>query len=169
MAFKIIIGSTVIITGLISELMGLLFIIVSSGMTSRMIAAGIFIFVGLLLLIIGFKMFRSGMLLRPEIIRKGILKAAKDNNGEVSREAITGETGWNDIVVYELNDLIKKRIAKKEEHQGKQYYILPEFELKYIMNKCPFCGIDYPVREDIEKCPSCGGDLKFLQVKSPLD
>jgi rRNA maturation protein Nop10 len=26
--------------------------------------------------------------------------------------------------------------------------------------KCPYCGNDYPVRDDIEKCPACGGDLK---------
>ena len=166
MAFKIITGSAMIITGLVSELMGLLFIIASAGMNSRIVAAGIFFASGLPLLIFGFKMFRSGMVLRPELIRNAILKAAADHNGEISKDVITGVTGWNDIVLYEINDLIKKRIAKTEERDGKPLYIFPEFQIKYVINKCPFCANDYPVRDDVQKCPSCGGDLKFLQIKS---
>jgi hypothetical protein len=29
------------------------------------------------------------------------------------------------------------------------------------IEKCPYCGSDYPVRDDIERCPRCGGDLKL--------
>ncbi|HNX23299.1 MAG TPA: zinc ribbon domain-containing protein [Spirochaetota bacterium] len=166
MAFKIITGSAMIITGLVSELMGLLFIIASSGMSSRLVAAGIFFTSGLPLLIFGFKMFRGGMVLRPELVRKGILKAAAAHNGEISKEAVTEAAGWDDIVIYEINDMIKKRIAKAEERDGRTFYIFPEYQIKYVINKCPFCGNDYPVRDDVQKCPSCGGDLKFLQIKS---
>lgn len=166
MAFKIITGSAFIITGLVSELMGLLFVIAAAGMTSRLIAAGIFFFSGLPLLIYGFKLFRLGMLLRPELIREALLKTAAMHHGELTKETITGAAGWNDIVIYELNDMIKNRIAKIEEKDGVSLYIFPEFQFKYVQNKCPFCGNDYPVRDDVQKCPSCGGDLKFLQVKS---
>jgi len=166
MAFKIITGSALIITGLVSELMGLFFIIASSGMSSRLIAAGIFFAAGLPLLIFGFQMFRGGMLLRPELVKNAILKAAAEHAGEITREIITGVAGWDDIVVFEINDMIKKRIAKTEERDGRTFYIFPEFQIKYVINKCPFCGNDYPVRDDVQKCPSCGGDLKFLQIKS---
>ncbi|PKL17534.1 MAG: hypothetical protein CVV49_10795 [Spirochaetae bacterium HGW-Spirochaetae-5] len=166
MAFKIITGSAMIITGLVSELMGLLFVIAASGMTSRLIAAGIFFVSGLPLLISGFKVFRSGMVLRPELIREAILKAAAKHHGEITKDIIKGETGWNDIVIYEINDMIKKRIAKTDQRDGETFYIFPEFQFKYVQNKCPFCGNDYPVRDDVQKCPTCGGDLKFLQIKS---
>jgi hypothetical protein len=166
MAFKIITGSALIITGLVSELMGLFFIIASSGMTSRIAAAGIFFTAGLPLLIFGFRMFRGGMVLRPELVRNAILKTAAAHNGEITKEIITGAAGWDDIVVFEINDFIKKRIAKTEEKDGRTIYIFPEFQIKYVINKCPFCGNDYPVRDDVQKCPSCGGDLKFLQIKS---
>jgi len=166
MAFKIITGSAMIITGLVSELMGLIFVIAAAGMTSRITAAGIFFCSGLPLLIIGFKMFRSGMVLRPELIREAILKAAATHHGEITKDIITGETGWNDIVIYEINNMIKKRTAKIEERDGQTLYIFPEFQIKYIQNKCPFCANDYPVRDDVRKCPTCGGDLKFLQIKS---
>ena len=166
MAFKIITGSALIITGLVSELMGLFFIIASSGMASRLAAAGIFFTAGLPLLIFGFRMFRGGMLLKPELVRNAILKTAASHNGEITKEIITAATGWDDIVAYEINDMIKKRIAKTEERDGRPFYIFPEFQIKYVINKCPFCGNDYPVRDDVQKCPSCGGDLKFLQIKS---
>jgi len=166
MAFKIITGSAMIITGMVSELMGLLFVIASSGMNSRLIAAGIFFCSGLPLLIFGFKMFRSGMILRPELIREAILKSAALHHGEITKDIITGEAGWNDIVIYEIDDMIKKRITKIDERDGQTLYIFPEFQIKYIQNKCPFCGNGYPVRDDVQKCPTCGGDLKFLQVNS---
>ena len=166
MAFKVIIGASLIIIGLVSELMGLLFIVVITGMSSRLIAAGIFFTAGLPLLIVGFNMLRSGMLLRPELIRKEILTTASKNNGELTKEIITGVTGWDDIVAYEINDMIKKRIAKTEERGDCIFYIFPEFQAKVVINKCPFCEKDYAVKDDIQKCPACGGDLKFLQVKS---
>jgi rRNA maturation endonuclease Nob1 len=34
--------------------------------------------------------------------------------------------------------------------------------MKYA--KCPYCGKEYPVRDDILKCPACGGDLKATQT-----
>ncbi len=164
MAFKIIIGSSLIIIGLLSELMGLLFIIVSSGLPSRLIAAAIFFTSGLPILIIGFKFFKDGMVLRPEIIKSGILKTAASHNGELTKEILTERTGWNNLVTYEIGDMIKRRIVKIEERNGKTFYIFPEYQTKYIQNKCPFCNNDYPVKNDLQKCPTCGGDLKFLQA-----
>jgi hypothetical protein len=32
--------------------------------------------------------------------------------------------------------------------------------MKILLKKCPYCGSDYPVRDDIKRCPACGGDLK---------
>lgn len=31
--------------------------------------------------------------------------------------------------------------------------------MSMIIEKCPNCGRDYPVRDDVVRCPSCGGDL----------
>jgi len=169
MAFKIITGSAMIITGLVSELMGLLFVILSSSSNSRLIAAGIFFTAGLPLLIFGFRMFRGGMVLKPELIKAAILKAAKSHNGKISKEEITAATGWDETVAYEIADMIKKRIAKVEETGGKNFYIFPEYQIKYKINKCPFCEKEYQVRDDVQKCPSCGGDLKFLKVKSAFN
>jgi hypothetical protein len=165
MIYKIVTGTSMIITGLFSELMGLLFAITYSGAASRIIAAGIFFAAGIPLLVFGFIIFKSGMIQRPEIIQKKLLKTAQENKGKLTEEIISAATGWNSIVSYELNEMIKKRIVKKSEKDGQTYYIFPKFQPKYVMNKCPYCGIEYQVRDDVLKCPSCKGDLKFLNIK----
>jgi len=35
--------------------------------------------------------------------------------------------------------------------------------MNMVIEKCPYCGRDYPVRDDIERCPVCGGDLKLYR------
>ena len=113
MIYKIVTGTAMIVIGLLSELMGLLFAVTYSGATSRMIAAGVFFAAGIPLLVFGFLIFKSGMLQRPAIVKKELLKTAMDNKGELTREIISASTGWDNIVLYELNEMIKKRIVKK--------------------------------------------------------
>ena len=104
------------------------------------------------------------MMQRPALIQKELLKTAAENKGELTEEIISRTTGLDNIVLYELNDMIKKRTIKKEERDGQTYFIFPKFQPKYAINKCPYCGDEYQVREDVVKCPSCKGDLKFLYM-----
>lgn len=166
MIYKIVTGSAMIVTGLFSELMGLLFAITYSGATSRIIAAGIFFAAGIPLLVFGFIIFKSGLVQRPVLVKKELLKLAAENKGELTKELITAATGWDNIVLFEINDMIKKRVIKMEEREGQTYYIFPKFQPEYVINKCPYCGSSYQVRDDVTKCPSCKGDLKFLNIKS---
>jgi rRNA maturation protein Nop10 len=41
--------------------------------------------------------------------------------------------------------------------------------MKMVLKKCPYCGNDYPVRDDIERCPTCGGDLKLHRTALAQD
>jgi hypothetical protein len=166
MIYKIVTGTAMIVIGLFSELMGLLFAITYSGLTSRVIASGIFFSAGLPLLVFGFIIFKAGMVQRPTLVKKELLKTAAQNNGELTREIITGTSGWDNVVIYEINEMIKNKTIKEEERNGEIFYLFPKFQPKYIMNKCPYCGNDYPVRNDVLKCPTCKGDLKFLYAKS---
>lgn len=166
MIYKIVTGSAMIVTGLFSELMGLLFAITYSGAASRMIAAGIFFTAGLPLLVFGFIIFKSGLVQRPAVVKTELLKLAAENKGELTRELISAAAGWDNIVLFELNDMIKRREIKKEEREGRVYYLFPKYQPKYAVEKCPYCGKEYQVRDDVIKCPSCKGDLKFLRIKS---
>ena len=137
MIYKIVTGTAMIVTGMFSELMALLFAVTYSGASSRIIAGGIFFIAGIPLTIFGFIIFKSGMLQRPVIVQKELLKLAAENKGELTEELISGSTGLDSIVLYELNDMIKKRIARKEEKNGRTYYIFPKFQPEYVIIKCP--------------------------------
>jgi putative Mn2+ efflux pump MntP len=128
MAIKIIIGSAMIITGLLSELMGLFFYTMQSKTNTQIIVAAIFFIMGLILIVSGFGKFRSGMLLKPDLIKNGILKAAKKNNGEITKEKIIEETGWSKIIEFEINNMIERKDIKIDERDGIIYYIFPEFQ-----------------------------------------
>jgi len=127
MTVDIIIGSAMIMTGLISELMGLFFYMMNSSSSAPIIAAVIFFITGLILIVKGFGRFRSGMLLKPELIKSAILKTAKKNNGEITKEKIIEEIGWSKIIESEINEMIKEKNIIIDERDGIVYYIFPEF------------------------------------------
>jgi hypothetical protein len=92
-----------------------------------MVVATIFFMIGLILIVSGFGKFRSGMLLKPELIKNGILKAAKKNNGEITKEKIIEEIGWSKMIESEINNMIKEKNIVIDERDGAVYYIFPEF------------------------------------------
>ena len=83
------------------------------------------------------------------------------NNGELTEEAITAELDDSDDVKFQLNDLVKLGVAKESLRNGKTVYQFENLQVKLVFKQCPYCGNDYPVRDDIQQCPSCGGDLKM--------
>ena len=128
MTADIIIGSAMIVTGLISELMGLFFYMMHSRSSAIIIAAVVFFITGLILIVKGFGRLRSGILLKPDLIKSGILKTAQKNNGEITKEKIIEEIGWSKIIESEINEMIKEKNIIIDERDGIVYYIFPEFK-----------------------------------------
>jgi hypothetical protein len=46
----------------------------------------------------------------------------------------------------------------------RRVYRFEDVQAKLVLKKCPYCGNDYPVRDDIERCPTCGSDLKLQRT-----
>ncbi len=161
MTISIIAGSAFTLAGSASAFLGTMFIIASSGDTTRLTAGAILALTGAALIFAGVRLFRKGLEASPSTIRKRILRAAAKNNGEASIEAIIGEAGDNDLVRAQLNIFTRSGIASKEKKEGRTFYIFPDYQFKLLFKKCPYCGNDYPVKHGVEQCPSCGGDLKM--------
>ena len=128
MVLKIITGSAMIITGLLSELMGLFFYTMLHRSNASVIVAAVFCIIGLILIVNGFSKFRAGMLLKPDLIRNGILRTAKKNNGEITKEKIVEEIGWSKMIEQEINKMVDKKEIKIDERDDAVYYIFPEFQ-----------------------------------------
>jgi hypothetical protein len=160
MTRKIIGGAALFIFGLALLLLGIMFIIVSSERGSRLVTGVILAVFGLLLLLIGIRLFRAGISVSPAVIKEKILKLAGKNHGELPEDVITGAIGTSDTLDFQLQSMINSRIAKKTFRKGRTFYLFSQFNMELVVKKCPYCGNDYPVRDDIESCSSCGGNLK---------
>jgi hypothetical protein len=161
MTLGIILGAFFAIVGFLSSLLGILFLIASGERGSRLRAGIIFILSGVILLTVGIRIFRRAMLFSPAGIKKRLLKLARMNHGEISEEAIIGELGNSDDVRLQIQELIAGGTARELTRNNRRFYSFPDFQLELVMKQCPYCGNDYPVRDEIERCPSCGGDLKM--------
>jgi hypothetical protein len=160
MTLQVIIGALLSVAGFLSAGLGILFLIASHGIASRLIAGFILAGGGLAMLVAGVILFRRGMRTSPGGVRREILRLARMRNGELTGDAITGALGSSDTVRFQLMDLVRKGIAREAAKDGRAVYLFDDFQAKLVLKKCPYCGNDYPVRDDIERCPTCGGDLK---------
>ena len=62
--------------------------------------------------------------------------------------------GVGGIAILILGNILFRRTSIRKEIQRLG-------RMNMVIDKCPYCGGDYPVRDDIERCPRCGGDLKL--------
>ncbi len=168
MILRIIGGAVLFILGLALLLLGIMFIIASDNEKRRVITGIILSPFGLLLLVFGIRFFREGLSLSPQRIREKILKLAAQNHGELPENVIMGEIGKSDILDFQLISMINSGIAKKTFRDGQTFFLFSQFNMKLIVKQCPYCGNDYPVRDDIETCSSCGGDLR-VSIERKVD
>lgn len=163
---QIISGAFFTLTGAGGFFLGLMFLVVSSGSGSRLLTGITLLTIGAGLLISGIFLFRKGMSERPGSVHDRILRAAAKHNGIITAEILSAETGGGDAVDFELAAMIRKGQVAADDKEGNKIYTFPELQFKLKFKKCPYCGSDYPVKENIERCPSCGGDLKIVSESS---
>ncbi len=161
MTEKIIGGAALIIFGLALIVLGMMFVIAAGEEKNRFMTGMILSVFGLSLLVMGIRLFRAGISISPGVIKERILKLAGRNHGELPEDVLSGEMGSSDTLDFQLQSMIDSGIARKTSRDGRIFYLFSQFNMKLVVKQCPYCGNDYPVRDDIEVCSSCGGDLKL--------
>ena len=162
MTIRGILGAIMSLIGGAGALVGLIFFIGSRGKTQHFLTGGILSAVGLLLLVPGIRIFLRELRVTPDRVRERLLRLAGKNHGSFSHAALTGEFGrYAELAIQQINDLVRKGAATITGDGDGRKYGFPEFRMELIMKQCPYCGNDYPVRDDTERCPACGGDLKI--------
>ncbi len=164
MTVKMILGAFLILAGAVSAFLGLMFIIASGEKGSRLAAGSALLGGGLVAAVYGLRLFRLALKFSSRGIEKQILTLAKMNHGELTGEAVTGSIGEMDEIGYKLTELVRNGVAREEVRDGRKVYMFPDFQLKVVQKKCPYCGSDYPLRDAVEFCPNCGGDLKLSKT-----
>lgn len=164
---QIIAGALLSIPGAGGIFLGAMFLIASAGISSRLYAGVFLLTAGAALLAAGIVLLRRGFRSRPGSARASILRAAAKQNGVITAEILYAETGRSEAVEFELASMLRSGEASVKTDRDEKIYSFPALQFKLKFKKCPYCGSDYPVRENIENCPSCGGDLKIVSEKSP--
>jgi hypothetical protein len=161
MTLQIIFGALLSTAGILTAGLGLIFLIASHGVASRLAAGFIMSAGGLIALVAGVVLFRRGSRFNPSGIRKELLRLARIGNGELAEEAVAASLGDSDAVRYQIQTLVREGIASEIVRDRRRVWVFAGLQMKMVVKKCPYCGNDYPVRDDIERCPTCGGDLKL--------
>jgi hypothetical protein len=165
MTGRMISGALLAVAGLASGLMGLLFLMAAEGTGRRLMIGLILLGVGVLLLIPGVRLFSQGLRYRPAAIRQRLLQLARMHNGELPLKVVYGEWSAKDEVEDIIRQMTAGEMVRREARPDGDWLLFPQFFLEMVQKRCPFCGNDYPVRENVEKCPSCGGDLVISKQK----
>ncbi|PKL36242.1 MAG: hypothetical protein CVV44_18685 [Spirochaetae bacterium HGW-Spirochaetae-1] len=169
MNIQLFTGAFLSLAGILLTGLGLLFIIAATGLQSRIIAGIALCAGGIPFLFIGVRLFLRGLALTPGGIRAAILRLARLGNGELTSDVIIANLGDSATVRFQIEQMVVSGLAEKRTEGARELYIFSDFQAGLRVKQCPYCGNDYPVREDIESCPSCGGDLKMKNHRSGGD
>lgn len=162
---RMIYGALLTLAGITGGLLGLLFLMAAEGTGRRLLIGAVLLAVGVLLFIPGIRLFSQALRYRPAAIRQRLLQLARLHNGELPLKVVRGEWDIHDDVDAILQDMKTTGDVRQELRPEGELLIFPQFFLELVQKRCPFCGNDYPVREDVEKCPSCGADLEIRKKK----
>lgn len=167
MILRITSGALLILLGGGSFFLGLMFLIAAADDSGRYIPGAILSISGIVSCAAGIRLFRKGLDDSPQAVTRKILQLAKVNNGECAEEVFLEKIGPRASEGLKL--LVSRGSAREVASGGRKVYIFPDFQMELAMQKCPFCGNDYPVRKDIVSCPSCGGDLTMEKKRTTRD
>lgn len=132
--------------------LGIMFLIASSRSPGRVVPG--IVLLGIMA-ICGIAAFKLARVSRERLVKE-LLKKAEKAQGTLSVQQVQGVTGlkrYRDVVDY----LVEQGLAVINEEGSLTF---PGLGNRLVVMTCPYCGNDFPVRDDVQFCPSCGGDLK---------
>jgi biotin operon repressor len=116
--------------------------------------------VGIICLVLGFRLNASHDENTPATIDKAVVTLAAQKNGIMSPDIITAELGYSRTQALESLDRLQGRgSCHVELKESGHVWFFSQVKAKKMVRKCSFCGRNYPVSEPVTKCPNCGGDV----------
>lgn len=158
-------GYVLIVLAMPICLLGLLFLIASQGIASRLITGFILLIIGSGICFVGAFLVKTAFSLTPNQILSSILNLAKVSNGYLTKEAIIAELGNYPQVDKAINDLLINQTALIDPGHIRTRYVFPDFLHDILIKACMYCSSEYPVRDPVQKCPQCGGDISLQKAK----
>jgi hypothetical protein len=54
--------------------------------------------------------------------------------------------------------------AVPENRDDRRVYVFPNLKESKVERRCPYCGVQFPVRQSLTQCPNCGGNLELTRT-----
>jgi hypothetical protein len=54
--------------------------------------------------------------------------------------------------------------AVPEQRDDRRVYVFPNLKETKVVRRCPYCGVQFPVKQAITQCPNCGGNIELQRT-----
>jgi hypothetical protein len=157
-----------VLVGVASCLLGLLFLVGSAGESRRLVVAALGLGLGVGLGALGARTYRRALALAPEQLVGEILEVAKRHAGDLPEPAfLAAFAGRTRAAEQVLGGLLRAGTCTRQPRGESVSYVFPELQPRLLLRRCQYCQAELPPASDAVQCPRCGGTLKMEQEHVP--
>ena len=81
-----------------------------------------------------------------------------------SAEAVAGLSAPAANVQAALAILQERGEVVLEQRDDRHVYVFPNLKEGKVERRCPYCGVQFPVKQAITQCPNCGGNIELKRT-----
>jgi hypothetical protein len=156
----------VMLVGALMMGLGLLFLCASIRAPQRLILAVLLIVIGGAGVAWAGTTWRRLSEIEPKRLADRIVEMAKLQGKfeTTAAEAVAELSAPTANVQVALEILQSRGDAVPEQRDDRRVYVFPNLKETKVVRRCPYCGVQFPVKQAITQCPNCGGNIELQRT-----
>jgi hypothetical protein len=156
----------VMLVGALMLGLGLLFLCASIRAPQRLILAALLIVIGGAGVAWAGTTWRRLSEIEPKRLADRIVEMAKlQGKFETTAAEAVAELSAPAANVQAALEILQSRgDAVPEQRDDRRVYVFPNLKETKVVRRCPYCGVQFPVKQAITQCPNCGGNIELQRT-----
>jgi len=156
----------VMLVGALMLGLGLLFLCASIRAPQRLILAALLIVIGGAGVAWAGTTWRRLSEIEPKRLADRIVEMAKlQGKFETTAAEAVAELSAPAVNVQAALEILQSRgDAVPEQRDDRRVYVFPNLKETKVVRRCPYCGVQFPVKQAITQCPNCGGNIELQRT-----
>lgn len=156
----------VMLVGALMLGLGLLFLCASIRAPQRLILAALLIVIGGAGVAWAGTTWRRLSEIEPKRLADRIVEMAKlQGKFETTAAEAVAELSAPAANVQAALEILQSRgDAAPEQRDDRRVYVFPNLKETKVVRRCPYCGVQFPVKQAITQCPNCGGNIELQRT-----
>ena len=156
----------VMLVGALMMGLGLLFLCASIRAPQRLILAVLLIVIGGAGVAWAGTTWRRLSEIEPKRLADRIVEMAKlQGKFETTAAEAVAELSAPAANVQAALEILQSRgDAVPEQRDDRRVYVFPNLKETKVVRRCPYCGVQFPVKQAITQCPNCGGNIELQRT-----